>query len=52
MLLVSVFWVLLVFAPDEGMDDGFGGGAQLESEPTYSSVPMSGKPIKLPPERV
>ena len=51
MLLVLVFWALVVFTSVEGMDDGVG-GAQLESEPTYSSVPMSGKPIKIPPKKV
>jgi hypothetical protein len=51
MLLVPVFWVLLVFAAVEGMDDGLG-VAELEDEPSCSMIPVSGKPIGIPPKKV
>ena len=51
LVLIQVFWMLLVF----GSVDPINGGvdeAQFRKSSGTSSVPMAGKPIKIPPKKV
>ena len=49
LVLIPVFWMLLAFGPARPIDNGSAGTQFRDSS---SSVPMTGKPIKIPPKKV
>jgi hypothetical protein len=51
LVLIPVFWTLLVLGPVGVIDYG-SGETQFRNSSRSSSVPMTGKPIKMPPKKV
>ena len=51
LVLIPVFWMLLAFGP-LGINDDEPHGTHFRNSASTSSVPMTGKPIKIPPKKV
>ena len=51
LVLIPVFSMLLAFGPVGGIDEGADRPQIWDTFPS-SSVPMTGKPIKIPPKKV
>lgn len=49
LVLIPVFWMLVVFGPVGTIEDG---SDATQFRNSSSSVPMTGKPIKIPPKKV
>jgi hypothetical protein len=51
LVLIPVFWMLLSLNQVGAIDSGAGADQFRRASP-YSSPPMTGKPIKIPPKKV
>jgi hypothetical protein len=51
LVLIPVFWMLFALGPS-GAINGKSGGIYFRKASPPKSVPMTGKPIKIPPKKV